>query len=47
MTGGRRLTRAPNRLGFISIEATVASIYTLAAQEWVKAIIEDQSLNPL
>lgn len=46
-TGGRRLTDTPNRLGFIHIEASAASIHALAAQEWVNAIIEDQSLRQL
>lgn len=41
-TGGRRVTQEPNRLGFIHITAPAASIYALAGQDWVKAIIEDQ-----
>jgi hypothetical protein len=41
-TGGRRITQEPNRLGFIHITAPAASIYALAGQDWVKAIIEDQ-----
>jgi hypothetical protein len=46
-TGGRRLTHTPNRLGFIHIEAPAASIHALAAQDWVDAIIEDQSVRRL
>jgi len=45
--GGRRLTRMPNRLGFILVEATVAAIRNLARLECVKAIIEDQPLHPI
>ena len=45
--GGRRLTRHPNRLGFILVEATVAAIRNLARLECVKAIIEDQPLSPI
>ncbi len=46
-SGGRRLTRMPNRLGFILVEATVAAIRNLARLECVKAIIEDQPLHPI
>lgn len=46
-SGGRRLTRMPNRLGFILVEATVAAIRNLARLECVKAIIEDQPLQPI
>ena len=44
-TSGRRLTEAPNRLGFILVEATAAGIRSLAGLECVSAIIEDQSLG--
>lgn len=45
LTGGRRLTNTPNRLGFILIQAPASTIRALAAQDWVSAIIEDQSLR--
>lgn len=45
-TGGRRLTRTPNHLGFIHIEAPAKSLYALAEEEWVSAIMEDQAIRP-
>lgn len=45
--GGRRLTRIPNRLGYILVEATVAAIHALAALDCVAAIIEDQPFGLL
>jgi hypothetical protein len=44
-TGGQRLTDSPNKLGFIHIDAPAASIYALARQDWVKAILEDQPIR--
>ncbi len=44
-TGGHRFTESPNRLGFIHIEAPPASIFALAEQDWVKAILEDQPIR--
>ena len=46
-TDGHRLTLTPNRLGYILIEAPAPSIYALAAQQWVKSIIEDQPIRHL
>lgn len=47
LTGGRRLTFEPNRLGFILIQAPARTLYALAAQEWVRSLMEDQSIEAL
>jgi hypothetical protein len=46
-SGGRRLTRQPNRLGFIIIEATANAIAAIAELEWVGSIVEDQPVYVL
>lgn len=42
--GGRRISPNPSVLGTVPIETTVAGIEALAACEYVKAILEDQTL---
>jgi len=42
---GQRFADAPDALGSIPIETTVAGIETLASSDWVKAIIEDQPIQ--
>jgi hypothetical protein len=44
-TKGRRVAGAPDALGSIPVEATPAGIRALASSKWVKAIIEDQSIQ--
>jgi len=45
--GGQRLAESPDALGSIPIETTAVGINALAASEWVKAIIEDQTIYPI
>jgi sorbitol-specific phosphotransferase system component IIA len=42
---GQRFADAPDALGSIPVETTVAGIETLASSDWVKAIIEDQPIQ--
>lgn len=45
--GGQRQAKSPDMLGSIPVEATAAGINALAASEWVKAVIEDQTIYPI
>jgi hypothetical protein len=42
---GRRLADSPDALGSIPVETTPAGIEALASSNWVKAILEDQSIH--
>ncbi len=42
---GQRFADAPDALGSIPVETTVAGIETLASSDWVKAIVEDQPIQ--
>lgn len=44
---GRRLSKSPNALGAILVEANAAGIMALAASKCVKAILEDQPVSLL
>jgi hypothetical protein len=44
---GRRLSKHPNALGAILVEANAAGIMALAASKCVKAILEDQPVSLL
>ena len=43
--GGRCLADAPDALGAVPVETTVAGIKALAASKHVKAILEDQPVS--
>jgi hypothetical protein len=43
--GGQRLAEQPDVLGSIPVEITAAGVNALAASEWVKLIVEDQSIS--
>lgn len=45
--GGHRLAESPDALGSIPVETTAAGINALAASEWVKAVLEDQTIHPI
>lgn len=43
---GHPLAIAPDALGSVPVELTVAGIAALAAVPWVKAVLEDQDIHP-
>lgn len=43
--GGQRLASAPDALGSVTIESTAAGITSVAASEYVKAVLEDQPIS--
>lgn len=43
---GHPLATAPDALGSVPVELTVAGIAALAAVPWVKAVLEDQDIHP-
>lgn len=43
--GGRTLADAPDALGSVPVETTVAGIKALAASKHVKAVLEDQPVS--
>jgi hypothetical protein len=42
---GKRLADSPDALGSVPVETTPAGIEALASSNWVKAILEDQSIH--
>jgi hypothetical protein len=45
--GGTRRDAGPNALGALAIETTAEGISALASCDWVKSIVEDQSIRGL
>jgi hypothetical protein len=43
--GGQRLSKAPNALGYVVVEATPAGIRALAASAAVRGVLEDQPVR--
>lgn len=46
-TGGRRITKAGNTLGFIVVETTADGIEAICDLEWVGTVLEDQPIYPV
>lgn len=42
---GQRLAESPDALGSVPVETTAAGIKALASSRWVKAVLEDQSIQ--